>query len=314
MMSEQAQPQPDNYAILLNVRSFVDFESLEVVPDHTIRRATGEEIEEIQKTIGHLAGGNRQHVQSIWEMRWNDEHTVTQELPRDLWRYYVVSFAGNNVTMNDLSLAFNLSSAEPDTGPILMHGPLAGPIHNAGNYFQSTEHLLLAGEPAYVDLTRDDLTEIRAIWQNLKNHDHALIDMRPAVNQMYRLKGLPSHSTMRFLGYFAVLESLLTHAPRPTDPYDSITRQVKTKMALLNNRFSRRLNYDPFGGALPETVWTKLYKYRSLIAHGGEANIDGDLALLQSPAQALAVVRNATKAVARQALLEPQLIADLREC
>jgi hypothetical protein len=85
-------------------------------------------------------------------------------------------------------------------------------------------------------------------------------------------------------------------------------------MALLNNRISRPLDYTAFGGAAADTVWTRLYKYRSLIAHGGQAEIARDLALLQSPRQAHDFLRTALKAVARQALAEPRLVADLRDC
>lgn len=138
------QPAVNNYAFILNVRSFVDFESMEVVPGHVIRRATEAEITEIRETITFLAG-NRLHVPPTWEIRWDDAHTHTEELPRDLWRYFIVAFRGNNETMSNLSTACCLSSAEPDVGPTMMRGVVGGrvvrgPIHDPGKFFQSTEH------------------------------------------------------------------------------------------------------------------------------------------------------------------------------
>ena len=133
-------------------------------------------------------------------------------------------------------------------------------------------------------------------------------------SQLGQLKRLPYHSPLRFLGYFAILESLLTHAPKPSDPYDSITRQVIKKLTLLDHRWTPKIDYTPFGDAKPEKVWSRLYSYRSRVAHGGEPDFDGELSVLKNKETALKIVKETTKAVIRQALLEPQLLLDLREC
>ena len=132
------------------------------------------------------------------------------------------------------------------------------------------------------------------------------------MTQLGQLKGLHHNSPLRFLGYFAVLESLLTHAPKPSDPYDSITRQVKKKLALLDHRFSKRKHYVPLGKAPIDTIWAKMYHYRSLVAHGGDPEFAGDLSLLKSQGTALALIKETVKAVIRHALSEPQLLIDLR--
>jgi hypothetical protein len=116
------------------------------------------------------------------------------------------------------------------------------------------------------------------------------------------------------LGHFAVLEALLTHPPKPTDPYDSITRQVKKKLALLDHRSQPGIDYSSFAEANRETVWAKMYAYRSTLAHGGAPTFDGDLQVLGSHDNALKLVKQTAKALIRQALIEPQLLADLRDC
>ncbi len=131
---------------------------------------------------------------------------------------------------------------------------------------------------------------------------------------MNHLKQLPHGSPLRVVGYFGILESLLTHPPKPTDPYDSITRQVKKKLALLDRRFVRAIDYNGFGEVNPEKVWTKMYAYRSVVAHGGMPDFTGELAALKSPKQALKLLKETTKALIRHTLSEPQLIVDLREC
>lgn len=125
---------------------------------------------------------------------------------------------------------------------------------------------------------------------------------------------MPYNSTLRFLGYFAILESLLTHPPKSSDPYDSITRQVKNKINLLNNRWEIKLDYSNFGEARDGTIWNKMYAYRSSVAHGGNPDFSGELSILGSHLNALKLVKETVKALIRQVLFEPQLMMDLRKC
>src|SRR5262249_45744081 len=131
---------------------------------------------------------------------------------------------------------------------------------------------------------------------------------------MLDLEALPHQSPLCYLGYFGILESLLTHQPRKTDTIDSITRQIIKKVALLDNRWKPRIDYGPFKGAKPETVWSAMYSYRSCLAHGGKPDFKNELQLLDNHEVALALVKQTTKSVLRQSLLESQLIADLRNC
>jgi hypothetical protein len=57
-----------------------------------------------------------------------------------------------------------------------------------------------------------------------------------------------------------------------------------------------------------------MYAYRSTLAHGGAPSFDGDLQVLGSNDNALKLVKQTAKALIRQALIEPQLLADLRGC
>jgi hypothetical protein len=76
------------------------------------------------------------------------------------------------------------------------------------------------------------------------------------------------------------MESLITHPPRPTDTIDSITRQVKQKVMLLDNRWQPRIDYRSFGENRPDTIWKTMYSYRSCLAHGAKPDFKGDLQLL----------------------------------
>lgn len=116
---------------------------------------------------------------------------------------------------------------------------------------------------------------------------------------------VPRFSPLQILGYFAVLESILTHAPNPDDRYDSITRQIKQKLALLNGRWRPPLDYSAFSGLSHDKVWSKMYAYRSAIAHGATPNFDGELSALGKAENSNVLISEAVRKTICQALEEP---------
>jgi hypothetical protein len=88
---------------------------------------------------------------------------------------------------------------------------------------------------------------------------------------------------------------------------------VKAKIRLLDNRWENKLDYTPFGSAKPDTVWGKMYSYRSSIAHGNKQKTKEILEKMTHE-KALTLVKQAVKSVIRQSLIEPALIRDLKQC
>ena len=86
------------------------------------------------------------------------------------------------------------------------------------------------------------LERIKELSRLLESHDHEVIDLKRLIGQLQHLKGLSRFSPLQFFGHFAILEALLAHKPQPTDQYQAITRQLKTKVALLDNLWSPRLD------------------------------------------------------------------------
>lgn len=120
----------------------------------------------------------------------------------------------------------------------------------------------------------------------------------------------PSH-TLHLLGLFAVVELLITHNPKGS--FDSLSHQIRTKITLLEKRFCRPLDYAQFGTTTKDKVWTRLYEFRSRIAHGASTDLRGSMQVLGSPKAATEFLRRATKLLVRRALFEPELVLDLRE-
>lgn len=165
----------------------------------------------------------------------------------------------------ELKVAFVAASWPPDAGR-----GLTVRIYNTGRLFQIL-NFPVAEPPPRVVITPTDVEQITTLFTALKSHDSRLIHMERITAQMLELEELRSDSTSKFLGYFGILESLLTHKPDPKDLYDSITRQVKNKVALLDHRWSPRLDYSAFKAVKEDTVWSKMYAYRSALAHGDAA-------------------------------------------
>src|SRR5262249_35465589 len=143
-----------------------------------------------------------------------------------------------------------------------------------------TVEALRSDDGLFCSVTSSNVQEIVAINSKLRSSDPKT---KQLVMQLQILKGLPHRSPLRFLGYFAALESVLTHAPKPDDRYDSIIRQVKKKLALLDRRFERKIDYSSFPGITNERIWGLMYAYRSTIAHGGIPDFTHTLKVLKTP-------------------------------
>jgi len=138
---------------------------------------------------------------------------------------------------------------------------------------------------------------------------------------------VPIESPLRNLGYFAVIESILSHAPSPNDSADSISRQLKRNLILLNNRMGENQNLQ-FGrfNTNPETVISKLYSYRSAIAHGSSGSLEinkfnqlvRDEKEFKFKGRVIEknvlphYLRRITKRLLVHAVREPQLVTDLK--
>ena len=298
----------ENFAFVANVAALRAPGSFQLAAGHELRRATVSEVVHIKASLKEFAGWKFWLI-DFWESRSPFATGKVELLPETAWRYFVIAFRGSNHTIVDLQSAFWLARVELEV--------LFTAVDKGRTFLP--EHLFRVLEDApsdpdfFVEIGDSEIRETLAIYELLKKHDYALIDINWHINQLRQLKSLPRLSPLRFLGYFAVLESLLTHPPKSTDPYDSITRQVKKKLTLLNHRLSNPIDYRAFG-ASEETIWTRMYKYRSEIAHGGVPQFTGELAILKSHHSALKLLTETTKAIIRHSLVEPRLIVDLREC
>ena len=147
----------------------------------------------------------------------------------------------------------------------------------------------------------------------MAEHDHEILELTRVGELLLDLRDLPHFSPLQILGYFAILESVLTHQPRPDDRYESLTRQITNKLALLDKRWNPSFDYSLLGGAKHEKIWPQMYAYRSTIAHGNKLDFKTKLALLKNEDVANALITDAVKKTIRQAYVEPRLVKDLHD-
>jgi hypothetical protein len=311
----------NSFAFVVNVAS-LEVESFTLAPGQVLRRAQPEEIEVIKSTIDRFNGGLHSFAGfTLWEGKLPLAPGKRIEiLPEPEWRYFVIAIEGSHETITDIQHASDLASTELEIGFAVLFtfpGSPGGFVFHPGRFFQALED---CNQAAYaqnlqslVQVSEPVANEIATLCAKLRSADRRLIDVKALAGRMGDLKLLPSRSPLIFLGYFAILESLLSHPPRISDPYDMVIRQVKSKLALLNNRFDRKIDYSRFAGAPAETVWTKMYNYRHSLAQGSTPIFEGDLAVLGSHAHAVGLLKRTVKAILRQALVEPQLLLDLKD-
>ena len=309
------------FAFVLNVSKLIGSSGVEIAPGHTLRRATSEEIKFIKNTTTSLFGHH--FGAGLWETRKPKSGSGKYvQLPASQWRYFVIEFSSDNENLELLQQALAIAPYGLEIGSTLLTATLnnqAVPvcIYRPPRLFQLLSELDSAFRSKQGNvrtLTEADGEQISEVYTRLGTHDHKIIDLHRIINLVLELKDLPPFSPLQILGYFAVLESILTHQPNPDDRYDSITRQITQKLALLNSRWYPALNYTSFGNATHDKIWSKMYAYRSAIAHGTTPDFKSKLSMLGTADNANVLIRDAVKKTTCQALIEPQLLADLHNC
>jgi hypothetical protein len=315
---------PDGYAMLANVASVAC--AKEIVPGFVVRRATDAEIEELRHILDSYCSDALDTAhRNPFEVRIEKRVSAMQPvppgpvpaydlvpftLPQAEWRYTVARYAGTNMFAHNLMAASCLTSTQIELGVEIGIAPWLGAT--AG--FSSSFIRDAWDDEGFIHMTQENLDELADAYVRFMRHDESVLPLQRIVSNYVSLRRHPE-SDLRFLGYVALLEGLLTHDPDPKDPHESLTKQIVHKMALLSSRFKHPLSYEGFAIESPEKLWKALYALRSKIAHGAQPNFtSGPLVHLKSADQARRFIREATWRVMRHALDEPKLVADLQDC
>lgn len=282
-----------------------------------IERPTGERLDAVRQQMVALStwtGGpfDFRPQEILAEESSTGGHTLYQLDREDQWRYRVITWNGEHgVSPIIIQIALRLCEDE-------LYAPLIGSRSQAdrsyahyGNLLEASQYYKLNVQSTVVrtaDLS--DLDEIARLVDQLDEKLYPSIDR--SLRTFIRLDSLADYVPLKHLGYFTVIESLLTHKPQPSDSADSIRRQLQRNVPLLNNRlgeYKQDLDY------VTPTFIKKLYDYRSDLAHGGDGFSTLKPAVRQvigSPSEVALVLRLLSKRLLVQALREPRLVSDLK--
>ncbi len=228
--------------------------------------------------------------------RSDDSYDITTPIPPKEWRFtlvYATDTMGigpyslaEALAISDLQLmigAYSSGGDEPENLGVWPRFNGLGVRHRPGRTISTGTHNSAIRDPDWLIEKRqlgqiDNLQNAQDVieWRRSAAPDHVL----DPIHMFLNLDRLPDYNQLKHLGYFGVLESILSHPPNDGDRVDSIRRQLTRNLGLVNQRLGEvglELPVDSFGDASLDTIVSKLYSYRSAIAHGGnniESKVD----------------------------------------
>jgi len=312
------------YAFILTVIEPKVTTPYKIIPQHTLQKATPEQVKILKATLERFNTNPTYFLYPPYEVnvkvvqgeRAEQQNYEYKKLKTEDWRYWIISFEPNNTEMmnigsalslmkNHIELGFEIIGKDEENTGFNWH---AQSLHTFFNDYMRRQ---LKPKP----ILEEDLLLAAHCYEKLLSLPDEYQHIRRAFQLFNDLRSIPLSSRLAILGLFSVLESLLTHAPEPIDPSSSLTRQITRKIALIQKRFVRDLDYEIwFDGIQEKKLWKKLYLYRSLIAHGEEAHISDKLENLKSPGRVVSFLREVLKLLLVESLDEPELITDLKKC
>lgn len=308
------------------VATHIDIEGplpVEIIDGHNFRRARPNEIEIIQKILHSDIGPWEWPMYEgvVKEEKYDGRSTFHREsLAEDKWKYWVVAFDRPNHATHrieqaafllepDIDFAFQAYFSKPN-----QQGNMTGrsliPLHVREAYSAPDQ----ANSNART-LPAASLSRIRQFmeWEDRLSDEFAFITH--ALKNFASIRRIPRRSELRVVGYFSIIESLTTHAPRQAETLDSIRHQVSNKAILLRKRFERSVDLAQHFSHDPEqTLWKMLYDYRSGLAHGTPVDFGKRFRPLRDHDAVVHFLNEFIKELLKLALREPEFFKDLKQC
>jgi hypothetical protein len=239
----------------------------------------------------------------------------------DKWRYWIISIPeisldtltidlAVELLKNDLDLGFTQSYDEnyEDTRISRFHWNTS----RISSFFDPQNFHEIHPAKQIKDSEIKEITENHAL---IKSTEKSYPILNKAQQNFSQLKSLHRQSQLVTLGYFSIIEALITHKPRLNESLDSLIHQVSTKMVLLSKKFQRRLDYDShFGQLEKDKVWKLLYGYRSALAHGKHADFKSEFKSLKDISNVLSFLKESVKLTLLLAMKDPDFLTDLKKC
>ena len=287
-----------------------------------LERATPEQVAAIKEELdrpSRFGAVSVEWYETSWSAKPGERPEVTHYdrtlLAPEAYRYFVLTFSGYNSEAHDVLTVAQV--VEPFMGAhinfLTDEAFGRGKLLGWGGDTIGGSAFYLPGAHTCALLQDSNIAQLREAFSKYKALDkqrhEGILRAFGYYQNLWRLSRL---NELPILGLFAVIEMLLTHNPNDKEIGDSLTHQIKTKMRLLEPRFSVQLDYTNFASRNPDSVWGALYAYRSSIAHGNHVAFEGRLNLLVDREHAFSFLVSATRALLLHSLSEPDLVNSLK--
>jgi hypothetical protein len=313
----------ENFSFIANHIELTCGLPFELAPGYTIKKPDDVQIAAIEKHLERLG----QFIcpsppelpyrvsYSFKKLSDQEVHITTRPIEKSKWKYFITSYEEDgSLDLFKIQLAANIADV------VLTFDLLKFEVFT-GEYACTCEPDLVFRFFSEIDHTvqhkvnLEDLQQIKQSYKNIPQIQNAYPGIMRSMTLYNSLRYLPKYHDLKTLGLLTVIESLLTHDPQSSETGDSLTRQVRTKVPLIFRRCRRDINYSGYFGKVKEDkVWKTLYGYRSCLAHGEDPDFNGKFRMLKNPGVVNDFLTQSTKLLLLQALAEPQLITDLKEC
>jgi len=313
-------------SFLITKAKFECSEPFEIIPDHCFRRATPNEILEIDRLIDPYVkiptiSSHRKPPFSASSIPPYKIHKTgngsIQKLEENKWHYWVVEFKKTNASLPDINNACILCDPELDFGPAILYKeskvfgffhPSIYAIHKLGEIIFNIDNV--------INISTELLESISTRFHDIKTVGKRYPFISDALTRYRQSRSLVQGSNLKIVGYFSVIELLITHSPRLNESLDSITHQLVNKMILLSKQYQTPICPKTlFGEMSTKKLWKKLYSFRSAIAHGGSTKFsEPEFKSLSGINKVEEFLRENIKQLILLALKEPEFLIDLKKC
>lgn len=192
--------------------------------------------------------------------------------------------------------------------------------NNGSNAFAANQIYEMGHTRRETKITQEDVKYLQLILASYNKIDFENDEfefIKRSIHNYRILMGMKIYQDLRVIGKFAIIESLLTS--RNSIHMNSINFQLQNKIPLINNRMVHRIDLRKGIDKLPDTytdqkIIEKLYAYRSCIAHGNKPDFQKDLHHLKDRTIAEEIIDEICRKTLAHAIIEPELIRDLRRC
>ncbi|MGF1765548.1 hypothetical protein [Aliivibrio kagoshimensis] len=276
------------------------------------------------------------HLERWWNLRGGTisntfGRTITEgvhvkSIPnRSDWNHLVVECTNKKINFWTINQVFSMSKADLRMGYISIDdNGGSNPWSNWSKLGMWIENDLFTNSP---QIKMDDIDDLKlniGSFSTLDLNSDLIQKHLRLLNMFNHLDTMVDSCPFKYLGYFSIIEGLLTHKPNSSDNVDSIQKQLIRNVHLVNNRIissgRKGINYGIFNGVKLKTVYSKLYSLRSAIAHGSDysKSIEEILKLNGSKLDTYNAsrplfywIKDLVKLVLMYSFVEPQLYFDL---